>query len=540
MRPASLCLTGITAGTVFFGFSLTPSLVPRAPVVQGVVSGLSFAAGYALGVGTRQVWAYFELPAAGRRAQVVLRALVALGCGAVAAAFPWQAAEYQSALRMHMGMTPAGVSGAFTVAPVALGVFAALLALARAFHWSLRALARRMPAFVPRRVSHALGLVAMLALVWAVGNGVLFRYALRAADASFQGLDALIEDDVARPEDPLATGSAASRVAWSTLGRHGRAFVSSRPDPGHIAVVTGAPARAPIRVYVGLNSAPDPRARARLALRELQRVGAFSRRVLVLVTPTGAGWIDPGAMETLEFLHGGEVASVAVQYSYLPSALALLVESAYGAETARALFDEVYRYWKSLPPPLRPALYAYGLSLGALNSDRSFDLYDVMGDPPQGALWAGPPFRSETWRTVTARRNDGSPVWRPRFRNSTVVRFMTDARGPDPRGGAWGPLRILFLQHGSDPVTFFDPEIALRRPEWLRERRAPDVSAALRWFPLVTMLQVAADLTAGSAPPGFGHTYSAHEYLAAWTALTEPPGWTPEGLDRLRTWFAGR
>lgn len=540
MRPAPLSLTGIVAGTVFFAFSLTPSLVPRTPLMQGVVSGLSFAAGYALGVGLRRAWAYFELPAAGGRVQAVLRVLVVFGALALAAPFPWQAAEYQSALRMRMGMDPVGVSGAFTVAPVALGLFALALALVRAFRWSLRALARRMPGFVPPRVSHALGLVAMLALFWAIGNGVLFRYALRAADASFQRVDAIVEDDVAAPEDPLATGSRASRVPWRTLGRHGRAFVSRAPDPAHIAAVAGAPAQRPIRVYVALNSAPDPRERARLALAELQRVGAFSRAVLVLVTPTGSGWIDPGAIETLEFLRRGDVASVAVQYSYLPSGLALLIESAYGAETARALFDAVYRYWKSLPAALRPALYAYGLSLGALNSDRSFDLYDVMGDPPQGALWAGPPFRSDTWRTVTTQRNPGSPVWRPRFRDGAVVRFMTDAGGPDPRHGPWGPLRILFLQHGSDPVTFFDPEIALRQPRWLEPPRAPDVSPRLRWFPLVTMLQVAADLTAGSAAPGYGHSYSAHEYIAAWTALTDPPAWSPEGHQRLRAWFANR
>ena len=84
-----------------------------------------------------------------------------------------------------------------------------------------------------------------------------------------------------------------------------------------------------------------------------------------------------------------------MQYSYLPSLLALPTEGAYGAENARALFQTIYGYWTALPKDTRPELYLYGLSLGALNSDVSFDIHDIIGDPFRGVLWAGPPFRSE-------------------------------------------------------------------------------------------------------------------------------------------------
>lgn len=81
----------------------------------------------------------------------------------------------------------------------------------------------------------------------------------------------------------------------------------------------------PIRTYVGLQGAETPEERARLALAELKRAGGFDRSVVVIVTPTGTGWIDPAALTALEYLHHGDVASVAVQYSYLNSPLSLTV-----------------------------------------------------------------------------------------------------------------------------------------------------------------------------------------------------------------------
>ena len=89
-------------------------------------------------------------------------------------------------------------------------------------------------------------------------------------------------------------------------------------------------------------TADTPEARAKLALAELKRVGGFSRKALVVITPTGTGWVDPAGIDGLEFLYRGDVASVAVQYSYLSSPLTLLVDPESGRDTARALFREVY------------------------------------------------------------------------------------------------------------------------------------------------------------------------------------------------------
>ncbi|EWH01777.1 hypothetical protein Q427_12305 [Halomonas sp. BC04] len=256
--------------------------------------------------------------------------------------------------------------------------------------------------------------------------------------------------------------------------------------------------------------------------------------MLVLATPTGRGWVDPGAQNTLEYLQRGDVATATIQYSYLPSHLSIIAEGDYGAENARALFETVYEHWTTLPETSRPKLYLHGLSLGSLNSDLSFDFYDIIDDPFHGALWSGPPYRSETWQAVTRSRELGSPAWLPTFRNGSVVRFMNQYQGLEMPYGEWGDFRIAFLQYGSDPITFFEPWSFFREPEWMQEPRAPDVSPELRWYPVVTMLQLLADLTIGNAPPGYGHSFSARHYLDAWAELIEPEDWTEAELEQLR------
>ena len=99
-----------------------------------------------------------------------------------------------------------------------------------------------------------------------------------------------------------------------------------------------------------------------------------------------------------------------------------LVEPGYGAEAARALFAEVYRHWTKLPKESRPRLYLHGLSLGALSSEQSAELFEVIGDPYHGALWSGPPFPSRIWRAVTSDRSQVRRAWLPGFRGGSYVR----------------------------------------------------------------------------------------------------------------------
>jgi len=531
---------GLLLGTLFFAFSLTPSLLPRDFLVQGVISGLSFTAGYALGVVGHALWAYLELPHPRDRVELGIKAFATVVCTVIAGTFLWQASEWQSTVRGLMNMPPAEGVQPIKVAAIALMLFLVLIVLAWLFRRTFQFLSRRLQRFVPPRVSHVIGVAAALVLFWSVINGVIFSATLRALDNSYQQLDVLIQDDLAPPEDDFKAGSARSLISWEDLGSRGRRFVTAGPNAAELEAYHGEPVLEPIRVYVGLNAAETPQERAELALEELKRVNAFDRSVLLLATPTGRGWVDHAAQNPVEYIHRGDIATVTAQYSYLPSPLSLMFEGEYGVETARALFEKVYGYWKDLPADARPRMYLHGLSLGALNSDRSFDFYDIIDDPFHGALWSGPPFRSDVWRSVTNMREQGSPEWLPRFREGSVVRFMNQHERPNDLEGDWGSFRILYLQYASDPVTFFDPQIAYHEPAWMREPRGPDVSPDLQWFPVVTMLQLGADMATGSSPRGYGHDYAAEDYIDAWVALTEPSDWTEADTERLKQLFYER
>jgi uncharacterized membrane protein len=535
-----LNIAGLLVGTVFFAFSLTPSLLPRPFLIQGVLSGLSFAAGYGVGVGSVWLWHYLQLPVFRSRWARLMKEVAAVLCALIAGSFVWQANTWQNSIRAMMGMEESTGGQPVLLALMAALVFLVVLGLARLFRRIMHALSVRLRRYVPDRISHLTGIVVAVVLFWSVIDGVLMTTLLRVADRSFQQLDALIDDELPRPTRPLQTGSAASLVNWEDLGRQGRLFVAGGPTAEDLSTYFNTELPAPIRVYVGLNSAETSAQRARLALEELKRVGGFERSILLLVTPTGTGWVDSSSQNTFDYLHRGDVATVAAQYSYLNSPLTLMTAPDYGVEAARAMFTEIYGYWRTLPKDSRPKLYLRGLSLGSLNSDLSFDLYDIIDDPFHGALWSGPPFRSDTWRRITAQRDPGTPAWLPEFRGGSVIRFMNQEHGLDRGSAEWGAFRIAFLQYASDPITFFSPDIAWFEPDWMREPRGPDVSPDLRWFPIVTMLQLAADMVVGTAPKGFGHEYAPEHYIDAWLALTEPEGWTASDVERLKDFFRSR
>ena len=537
----SLSAGGLVVGTLFFVASLTPTLIPRTYLTQGVLSGACFAAGYGIGVAWRWLWAYMELPEPRERLLLALKFAVAAVCAVVAIIFLWRAAGWQNSIRKLMQLEPVPSAHPLEVCVIAIVTFLVLIALARLFKRISRLISERSGRLVPRRVSKVVGFTVAILVFWALANGVLVRYALHVADSSFATFDALVEPDRAQPTAPLKTGSAASLVRWEELGRAGREFIATGPTASEISMFTQRKALEPIRVYVGLRAADTAEERAQLALEELKRVGAFERSVLVVITPTGTGWIDPASMDTVEYLHNGDVASVALQYSYLSSPLSLLVEPEYGSEAARALFAAVYEYWTTLPHDMRPKLYLHGLSLGAMNSERSLELFEIVGDPVQGALWSGPPFESRIWRSITEHRNAGSPAWLPRFRNGSFVRFMNQNGESGPADAPWGPMRIVYLQYASDPITFFDYRDFYRRPEWMSAPRGPDVSPELRWYPVVSMLQLALDMAvATTTPMGYGHVYAPEHYVDAWIAVTDPQGWSADRIARLKQHLAAR
>ena len=526
---------GLLLGSVLFALSLTPSLLPRTELVQGVLSGCSFAVGYGIGNLAHWSWGFLGLRVPPGRITRVLGFFAALACLVLVGIALGNANGWQNSVRAVMGMAPVASNQPLLIAGAALPVALLLMLTGKLLVMLVRFVWRKLPPYVPPRAAMVLSALLVGAALTLLVNGVVVRGALRLADRFYERLDAVVSDGAAAPVRPGQTGSAASLIPWDTIGRDARIYVQSGPDAAAIAAMTGKPAIEPLRTYVGLRSADSVAARAELALAEMQRIGAFDRSVLVLVMPVGTGWVDRAGIDTLEYLHGGDVATVAVQYSYLTSWLSLLVEPDYGSETAQALFQAVYAHWTALPENARPRLYLYGLSLGALASQASAQLYDVLGDPFQGALWVGPPFSSSIWKWATTNRQPGTPAWLPRFGNDTAIRFLNQSGTEGWPDIPWGPMRTVFLQYASDPIVFFDSAADWRRPAWLDAPRGPDVSPALNWYPVVTFLQLVLDMAlAQTSPIGYGHVYAPRDYVDAWVEVTQPPGWTAARLDALK------
>lgn len=493
-RPAPrLDLVGTVLATALWCLSFTPSLLPRGWVLQGVVGGLCAATGYALGCLPRIVVRGWH---AGRWAWSAY-AVLAVPATSLAAYQGWR---WQQEIGATMGIDgPSGVSW-LGVLPVAAAVVAALLGTARLLRRGVAILGHR-----ERRYQASATLVALLLLA---GGSVPPAGTLGSLSAALDGR----VTDVAAPADTTRAGSPSSVVPWASLGRQGRAFVTGALPARH--------ATAPIRVYAGLRTAPTSRARARVAVAELERTGAFSRKVLCLVVPTGSGWVDEPTVAALEDEYDGDTAVVALQYAALPSWLSLATEPDRAGAAAADLLDEVRRAWSARPAAGRPRLLIYGHSLGALAAQAPFDTAESLLGKVDGALISGPPSASPLRNSLIAGRSRTSTEVLPALPAQPAIRFAT---GPADLATAAGPPshpRVVFLQHATDPVVWWSPRLILRQPAWLRERRGDAVLPAVRWWPIVTFWQLSGDLLkAQDVPAGYGHRYGA-EARAAWHLIT--------------------
>lgn len=525
-----LSLTGLTVGLVFFALSLTPSLIPRSVLIQGAVSGVSLLAGYGLGAGFIVLWKFLEIPLVGGKLRTRLSAIAIALAVAFAVLWLYRASEWQNSVRELMDMEPVQTAGPFTVSLIALAVFLICLTISRCFDMTRIAIQSRLSSMVPPRVSLVFGVAIALAVFWLVGNGLIFRSALDGMDNIFRKLDEIVEIKIADTD----AGRTQSKLEWEKLGHAGRSYLALGPDAGQIEQVTSRPAMKPIRVYVGMRSADTAEERAQLALEELIRLGGFERSVLVIATPTGTGWMDPAAFDTMEYLRGGDVTTVAMQYSYLASWLSLLVEPDNGLVSARALFQAVYQHWTELPRDRRPKLYLFGLSLGAHNSERSASLLQILSDPIDGAVWAGPPFVNTIWNTITDGRDEGSPAWLPVFHDGLNFRFRNQYSQPPEPDKPWSAMRIEYLQYASDPIVFFETTSFVLEPDWMRTPRGRDVSAEFAWYPIVTGLQLLIDMMiATTTRIGHGHVYHPAHYLDSWIEVTGQNDLSRETVNKI-------
>ena len=101
---------GLVVATLFFAASLTPSLLPRNFLFQGLLSGFALAIGYGVGVFAVWLYRYLELPAPGPQLEGLSKKLTAVGTGLVAASFLWRDTVWQNSIRELMEMEPVDTS----------------------------------------------------------------------------------------------------------------------------------------------------------------------------------------------------------------------------------------------------------------------------------------------------------------------------------------------------------------------------------------------------------------------------------------------
>lgn len=517
---------GLVGATLAFCLSLLPSLLPRPWLFQGIVTGVSMAVGYGCGSGLS--WGLrwlleWEPP---KKLKRIAWSLVAIIAPVVAVTYLFLSGKWQTEVSRLVGEEPQSHRYILRILAVALITSALLLYTSRLVRYATRQIITFVDKLLPRKVSILTGLLVITWLLVTIFNGLFFANFVRFANRTYSRHNQGTPIGAVRPSAPERSGSPQSVMSWETLGYQGRGFVGRGPSNQQISSFSGVPAKTPIRLYAGLESAPTIGERAALIVKELERTNAFERKVLVIANATGTGWLEPQSVDSIEYMYGGDTAIASIQYSYLPSWLSFLVDKQNAKDAGRELFNAIYGKWATLPADKRPKLITYGLSLGSYGGQAAFSGANDLKYTTDGALFIGTPSDTELWKTITDHRDYLSPQIDPLYKNGTSIRFIDEPSDYRENWSDWREPRTLFLQHPSDPVVWFDFDLILNKPDWLSEKRGYDVSPSMQWYPFITFTQVALDQFLGtSAPNGHGHNY-ANKIVDAWAAVADPPNWT--------------
>ncbi len=312
------------------------------------------------------------------------------------------------------------------------------------------------------------------------------------------------------PDTPLVSGGPGSLIPWETLSKQGRRFVSTRLREEWIERVMREPVVAePIRVFAAFDTVSSDEDRVKLALDELERTGAFDRSLLMVISPTGTGYVNYVAVEAAEYLTLGDMASVALQYSKRPSVLSM-DRVPEGVRQYRMFMEALHARLEELAPEARPRVVLFGESLGAWTSEDAFEGRGTEGMIALGVdrgLWIGTPHATK-WKDEVL----GPP--RDDVDRSLVRAFndfgQVEALSPEERE----KLRYVMITHYNDAVAQFGLDLLVREPEWLGDPdlRPPTVPTTEVYLPLITFVLTLFDMknSANVIPGKFeakGHDY---------------------------------
>lgn len=525
-----ISLIGVVGALVMYGVSVSPSLLARSWQWHAVASGVLSAVGYIVGLTIQRFYA-LVVPRLGveitapQSVSIAFRAVLLLGF--FLWFLRWLLQSYRE--RKHANHL-VGMRGE-TLGEYLLGTFCAfilmlaLLGIAWGLQWIGRAIVSVLSQWMHMVFALALSLLILVVIVYALTSQVLLKLGINFFTRHARKMNNRTAKGIVQPQVPERSGSPQSRSSWRTVGGQGRVFLGRGPSRADIEAVTGCSAMEPIRVYAGMpEEGQSLQSAADLVVEELHRTGAFDRAVILIATSTGSGWVDEWQVQPLEYLTRGNCATASMQYSFVPSSINFLTDLDVSEEAAVILFETIRRAADEIPEDRRPALFVCGESLGAYASQHVFSgIVDVLSRT-DGALWVGTPAFTPMHAELTAIRHRGSPEVAPVVANGRHVRFVNvpenlwaDVYGREL--GDWNYPRIVYAQHPSDPVVWWNSELVWHKPDWISEKVDGDVSPHMQYTRGATYIQVLVDMpVAGTAPGGHGHTYH-EELIPLWEAI---------------------
>lgn len=525
-----ISLIGVVGALVMYGVSVSPSLLARSWQWHAVASGVLSAVGYIVGLTVQRFYA-LVVPRLGveitapQSVSIAFRAVLLLGF--FLWFLRWLLQSYRERKRANHLV---GMRGE-TLGEYLLGTFCAfilmlvLLGIAWGLQWIGRAIVIVLSQWMHMVFALALSLLILVVIVYALTSKVLLKLGINFFTRHARKMNNRTAKGIVQPQVPERSGSPQSRSSWRAVGGQGRVFLGRGPSCADIEAVTGCSAMEPIRVYAGMpEEGQSLQSAADLVVEELHRTGAFDRAVILIATSTGSGWVDEWQVQPLEYLTRGNCATASMQYSFVPSSINFLTDLDVSEEAAVILFETIRRAVDEIPEDRRPALFVCGESLGAYASQHVFSgIVDVLSRT-DGALWVGTPAFTPMHAELTAIRHRGSPEVAPVVANGRHVRFVNvpenlwaDVYGREL--GDWNYPRVVYAQHPSDPVVWWNSELVWHKPDWISEKVDGDVSPHMQYTRGATYIQVLVDMpVAGTAPGGHGHTYH-EELIPLWEAI---------------------
>ena len=525
-----ISLIGVVGALVMYGVSVSPSLLARSWQWHAVASGVLSAVGYIVGLTIQRFYA-LVVPRLGveitapKAVSIAFRAVLLLGF--FLWFLRWLLQSYRERKRANRLVGMRGETlGEYLLGTVcAFILMMALLGVAWGLQWFGRAIVSVLSQWMYMVFALALSLLILVVIVYALTSQVLLKLGINFFTRHARKMNNRTAKGIVQPQVPERSGSPHSLSSWRAVGGQGRVFLGRGPSRADIEAVTGCSAMEPIRVYAGMpEEGQSLQNAADLVVEELHRTGAFDRAVILIATSTGSGWVDEWQVQPLEYLTRGNCATASMQYSFVPSSINFLTDLDVSEEAAVILFETIRRAVDEIPEDRRPALFVCGESLGAYASQHVFSgIVDVLSRT-DGALWVGTPAFTPMHAELTAIRHRGSPEVAPVVANGRHVRFVnvpenlwSDVYGREL--GDWNYPRVVYAQHPSDPVVWWNSELVWHKPDWISEKVDGDVSPHMQYTRGATYIQVLVDMpVAGTAPGGHGHTYH-EELIPLWEAI---------------------